>query len=259
MDDFSPYAESLKECGDAFIQLSETKDAMELNVGQNFLEPLSQLSLKDIKEIMHHRKKLESRRLDYDYKKSKGAKVPEEELNVAAEKFEESKDLCYSSMMNLMESDVEHIGSLHAFAEAVRDYHKQCSEIMDNLVDALSSKMNDATSRPRQERTSISRPIRDSDSHSANSYDLSPDPVHGGSSSSLPPQPINNSFTPNNDNAPKCVAQFEFQAENEGELSFAEGDVIMLTSQIDENWFEGTLNGKSGFFPINYVRVVNPL
>ena len=32
--------------------------------------------------------------------------VPEEEIRVAEEKFEESKELCYSSMLNLIESDV---------------------------------------------------------------------------------------------------------------------------------------------------------
>lgn len=52
---------------------------------------------KDIKEVNHHRKKLNGRRLDYDYKRGKlkgGSKaVSEDEVQQSYEKLEESIQL----------------------------------------------------------------------------------------------------------------------------------------------------------------------
>lgn len=54
----------------------------------------------------HHLKKLEGRRLDFDYKKKRQGRIPDEELRQAMEKFEESKEVAETSMHNLLETDV---------------------------------------------------------------------------------------------------------------------------------------------------------
>ncbi|XP_022596211.1 rho guanine nucleotide exchange factor 7 isoform X3 [Seriola dumerili] len=51
-------------------------------------------------------------------------------------------------------------------------------------------------------------------------------------------------------------ARFNFQQTNEDELTFSKGDIIGVTRQEEGGWWEGTLNGRTGWFPSNYVREI---
>ncbi|XP_041846004.1 rho guanine nucleotide exchange factor 6 isoform X3 [Melanotaenia boesemani] len=53
-------------------------------------------------------------------------------------------------------------------------------------------------------------------------------------------------------------ARFNFKQNNEDELSFNKGEMIIVTRQEEGGWWEGTLNSKTGWFPSNYVREVKP-
>lgn len=53
-------------------------------------------------------------------------------------------------------------------------------------------------------------------------------------------------------------ARFNFKQNNEDELSFSKGDLILVTRQEEGGWWEGTLGGRTGWFPSNYVREIKP-
>ena len=79
------------ESGEALKSMADLKYALDDNVKQNYLEPLHHLQSKDLKEVSHHRKKLQGRKLDYDCKKRQG--VTDKELKQAEDKFAESLHL----------------------------------------------------------------------------------------------------------------------------------------------------------------------
>jgi endophilin-A len=54
-------------------------------------------------------------------------------------------------------------------------------------------------------------------------------------------------------------ALYDFDPENAGELEFKEGDRITLLARVDDNWYEGSIRGRTGLFPVNYVKVIVPL
>ncbi|KAK2539457.1 Sh3gl3 [Columba livia] len=248
LGDDSMFGLALLDAGESMKQMAEVKDSLDINVKQNFIDPLQLLQDKDLKEIGHHLKKLEGRRLDYDYKKKRLGKIPDEEVKQAVEKFEESKELAERSMFNFLENDVEQVSQLAVFVEAALDYHKQSTEILEDLQSKLQNRINVASSRPKREFkpkpvTTTTLEIGDNQQHNGIAYSSSIKP--SGSAMHM--------------DQPCCQALYDFEPENEGELGFKEGDIITLTNQIDENWYEGMLNGESGFFPINYVEVMVPL
>lgn len=40
------------------------------------------------------------------------------------------------------------------------------------------------------------------------------------------------------------------------QLQFNKGDVVMVTKIVEGGWWEGTCNGKVGWFPGNYVEEI---
>ncbi|XP_053688835.1 endophilin-A isoform X2 [Sabethes cyaneus] len=149
LGDDSIFANALVEMGDSLKQMADVKYSLDDNIKQNFLEPLHQLQTKDLKEVMHHRKKLQGRRLDFDCKKRRQAK--DDEIRSAEEKFAESLQLAQVGMYNLLENDVEQVSQLVTFAEGLLDYHSQCADILRVLVEVLHEKREEASNRPKSE------------------------------------------------------------------------------------------------------------
>nr|CAB3266047.1 SH3 domain-containing kinase-binding protein 1 [Phallusia mammillata] len=52
----------------------------------------------------------------------------------------------------------------------------------------------------------------------------------------------------------KGIVQFDYKAEAPDELTLAVGDVIMNIKQVEDGWCEGTLKGRTGVFPDNFVK-----
>ncbi|CAJ2505161.1 Uu.00g125550.m01.CDS01 [Anthostomella pinea] len=49
-------------------------------------------------------------------------------------------------------------------------------------------------------------------------------------------------------------AQYDFVPSEPGELEFKKGDVIAVLESVYKDWWRGSLKGKTGIFPLNYVE-----
>ncbi|XP_072745546.1 endophilin-A isoform X2 [Anoplolepis gracilipes] len=299
MGEDSIFAQTLIEMGEAMKQMADVKYSLDDNIKQNFLEPLHHLQTKDLKEVMHHRKKLQGRRLDFDCKRRRQAKVTgkrsasphfgsparssisspyiDDEIRQAEEKFAESLHLAQMGMFNLLENDVEQVAQMATFSEALLEYHQQCTEILRGLTETLLEKKEEAANRPKIEfvpKTLSDLHVEGGLSDHMNGASRAGSPTQRSQlelfPAGNPPQSTNASPLPSPSKSPArtpitqprtpcCTALYDFEPENPGELGFKENDTITLTQKIDENWFEGSLDGRTGYFPVTYVQVVVPL
>ncbi|KAM6098173.1 rho guanine nucleotide exchange factor 7 isoform 3-T3 [Theristicus caerulescens] len=94
-------------------------------------------------------------------------------------------------------------------------------------------------------------------SHRIKSFDsLGSQSLHSRTSKLFQGQYRSLDMTDNSNHQLVVRAKFNFQQTNEDELSFSKGDIIHVTRVEEGGWWEGTLNGKTGWFPSNYVREI---
>ena len=60
----------------------------------------------------------------------------------------------------------------------------------------------------------------------------------------------------------RCRALYDCEADNEDELSFEEGDIIVIIAEEteDDNWMEGILESepdRRGLFPASFVHMLS--
>ncbi|XP_014402164.1 PREDICTED: intersectin-2 isoform X2 [Myotis brandtii] len=56
---------------------------------------------------------------------------------------------------------------------------------------------------------------------------------------------------------PVCqvIAMYDYAANNEDELNFSKGQLINVLNKDDPDWWQGEINGVTGLFPSNYVKM----
>lgn len=52
-------------------------------------------------------------------------------------------------------------------------------------------------------------------------------------------------------------ALYDYEADDKTSLSFHEGDVIQVITQLESGWWDGVIDGVRGWFPSNYCQVIS--
>ena len=55
---------------------------------------------------------------------------------------------------------------------------------------------------------------------------------------------------------PRCIAKFDYDSPESGDLPFPGGAVIRLIEHVGGDWLKGELHGVTGIFPSSFVDIV---
>ncbi|XP_004457560.2 rho guanine nucleotide exchange factor 6 isoform X2 [Dasypus novemcinctus] len=148
----------------------------------------------------------------------------------------------------------------------INDFLKGCAtlqvEVFDpddlhsgvNFTKVLSTLL--AVNKATEDQLS-ERPCGSSSSLSAaNSSQTNPQGAVSSTAPGLQRQSKTVEMTENGSHQLIVKARFNFKQTNEDELSVCKGDIIYVTRVEEGGWWEGTLNGRTGWFPSNYVREI---
>uniref|UniRef100_A0A3B5MBS3 SH3-domain GRB2-like 3b n=1 Tax=Xiphophorus couchianus TaxID=32473 RepID=A0A3B5MBS3_9TELE len=232
----SEFGGALTDVGGALQKVGQAKDVLDVGIKRTFIDPLQGLQQSEMKQIKYQLKKVNGQRLDFDYKKRRRGKVSTESVQLAWDKFMTSKELAERSMFVLLDRDVDLIRPLAALIASLLDFHRNAQRM---LLDLQSDLQQRPVTPVRFQRLPLVFFL------SKKFQSFQPASVIKTSELLL--------------NQPCCRAIFSFTSKRDDELDFSEGEVIILTGQVDGDWYEGTLGERSGLLPVSYVEVLVPL
>ncbi|XP_054975715.1 intersectin-2 isoform X1 [Sorex araneus] len=67
--------------------------------------------------------------------------------------------------------------------------------------------------------------------------------------------PTNERTTPAFHPVCQVIAMYDYTANNEDELNFSKGQLLNVLNKDDPDWWQGEINGVTGLFPSNYVKM----
>ncbi|XP_047391676.1 rho guanine nucleotide exchange factor 6 isoform X6 [Sciurus carolinensis] len=121
------------------------------------------------------------------------------------------------------------------------------SKVLSTLLAVNKATEDQLSERPCGRSSSLS---------AANSSQTNPQGAVSSTAPGLQRQAKAVEMTENGSHQLIVKARFNFKQTNEDELSVCKGDIIYVTRVEEGGWWEGTLNGRTGWFPSNYVREI---
>nr|VZI27153.1 unnamed protein product [Spirometra erinaceieuropaei] len=240
--------------GDALRSMSSTYQQVEDSKISRETELKNQVFNQNMREVARDLENLSKQEKTVEQQKSKLASAQKhtaqtgdsqslEKINMAEQALRESERKLKVSMDAFLRSEPERITILQKAAEIECEYYRRAAEAFQELQNTLNEIKERATTN--SEVTNGMESYMDS-------------PRQNFTFSTVVGAPLAAPHL-NGTQEPCCRALHTFEAELDEDLPFQENDIIKIIKKIDDDWYFGELNGRTGHFPANFVEVIVPL
>lgn len=263
-DDYSSSVQSIDyidRCNNTLRTLGEYQKALAEDVKQGYITPNTTFLKGIAKDYKTYSDRLNNCRLDMDSEKSKLAKCSDpykrekftDNINSLQKKFDEYSYVTRrltEPLTDTYEISEKEKSDISCFCRFLRIYHQRCLDALNALdreVNFESVPIFQVSNYPKPDDLFLEYRSQLSASRQASLTSLSS--VKSGSNTppQLPARPA--------PQVPQCRALYDFDAQQPTDLAFRRGDIITLVKS-EGNWWKGTLDGRTGDFPSNYVQMI---
>ncbi|KAI8888949.1 BAR-domain-containing protein [Backusella circina FSU 941] len=263
---------ALIDLGTLETDLGKLQLNLSQEVGDGYLKTLSN-GLEEYKRYDHLKRKLESRRLDYDAKLNRLGKAKkekpelEQEMQASRIKYQETEHDLFDQMARMQLFEREHRDGLYALIEAQYNYHNQAikklevirsnwgkkgtfsdpyrSASQSDLYDSPTGVISSSYKSEEEDTLFSQRPsFNTRQSFDSSFYD----------DGQTTPKDDDDNDNDDDDNYTYRKARYDFHARNDDEVGFKAGDIIQVIDEIDKGWWVGEAHSKRGIFPVNYTE-----
>lgn len=278
--------ESLMKIGEGLKSLATIHHAMLVNIVEKFIQPATEFK-KDVKDSEQSHKKYDKKRIEFDAQvdlvnnlKNKGDKADPQKIQTEEEKqtqLDNEKDEAFEEALEetcdvLVKRQTKHLAQLnellmsfhHFFAEGYTLTH-DLKEPLEKLLEKSNKKASTFKQETLENITGgTSKPSPSVSSPPVQSTPVSVKPPTTATTGSTAP-PMGSVMSGKNDTKSsgsnktiaKCKALYSYDAQEDAEISFKEGDTILVyQKEGDEGWWKGAREAtpnKAGLFPSNFV------
>ncbi|KAL5960968.1 Endophilin-A2 [Taenia solium] len=247
--------EAIQAMVTTYQQVADLKSQRDSNMRTEVFDPIKNTTLKELANIQKLRKAVAEAQSELAAAEKSREKDGNQQATIRRDQafraHSEATEKLKKAVIEFRQDEPKRIAFLQASAEAQLEYHKSALETFTKLVSELRTiRGNSADSVPEM--------TRDFNINGGDGYYDKPQPDFAFTATverkaSLVPgdyQPATAAVRT------QCQALYDFEAEQDDDLSLKKGDIATIIEKVDDQWYYGEKDGRHGHFPVEFVQVI---